>query len=112
MACSETEKSAPRCLTFGVVSCGLKVFSPTKRSFCGKKAATNLARLFLLTVRSNCVKELNASDVESSCGLARLGTRTREKRYSKDWMKNSLSRTRGPLKVTRGLNESIGPARM
>jgi len=76
-----------------------------------EKAATNFARLFLFRVRSICEKELNASDVESLRGAERLGTRRREKTVSKDCRKKIRSRMMGPLKVTRGLNESIGPVR-
>src|SRR6266852_3354816 len=101
--------SKPRCFVFGVVGCGLKVLSPAKRTFCGKNAATNLALLVLLMLRSNCVNELKFSETDSSRGGMRLGTRVRVKRYSTDCRKKRRSRTTGPLKVTRGRNESIGP---
>src|SRR4029453_7910618 len=101
------ETSQPRCFVFGVVGCGLNVLSPAKRIFCGKNATTNLALLVLFSLRSNCVNELKFSDVESSPGASRLGTRVRVKRYSRDCRKKSRSRTIGPLMVTRGRNESI-----
>src|ERR1700730_460755 len=103
------EASKPRCFVLGVVGCGLKVLSPAKRTFCGKNAATNLALLLLLMLKSSCVNELKASEIGWSTGGARLGTRVRVKRYSKDCRKKRRSRNTGPLKVTRGRNESIGP---
>src|SRR5258705_9963908 len=106
------ETSKPRCFVFGVVGCGLKVLSPAKGIFSGKNGATNLALLVLLMLKSNCVNELKVSDVDSSPGAARLGTRVRVKRYSKDCRKKRRSRATGPLKVTRGRNESIGPVNM
>src|ERR1700693_5199177 len=60
-------------------------------------------------LRSSWVKDSNASRVDSSPGADRLGTRAREKRYSKDCRKPRRLRMRGPLKVTRGLKESIFP---
>src|SRR5438445_12946005 len=103
------ETSKPRCFVFGVVGCGLKVLSPAKLTFCGKNAVTNLTVLVLLRLRSNCVNELKASDLDWSRGATRLGTRVRVKRYSKDCRKKRRSRNTGPLNVTRGRNESIGP---
>ena len=42
------------------------MLSPAKRTFSGKNAATNLALLVLLMLKSNCVNELKVSDVDSS----------------------------------------------
>src|SRR6266576_4508651 len=97
----------PRCLKFGVTSWGLNVFSPTYLNFSGNKENV-VVRWFLSSMsQSICDNESKLSRPVSRLSGGRFSTGVRTKRYSNDWINFSLSLTRGPPKVTRGVKAAM-----